>query len=110
VTNKKATATSVVENSGSKEDIIKGQRSDPVLKVIRGWLEKDLKPDWQEICRYGPTVKGYWLQWDLLADGKRFVCHTVVPNCCKENVLRELHDTRGGRHYAVNQTLARIRD
>jgi len=64
VTNKEVTKT--VRSSVSKEDIMKKQRSDSGLKVIRTWLEKDWKPDWQEISRYGPTVKGYWLQWDSL--------------------------------------------
>jgi len=103
----------------SKEDIIKGQHSDPDLKVIRKCNHfKDLKSDWQEISRHEPTVKGYWLQWDSLQlrddlitrkmespDQKRFVYQTIVPNSCKENVLRELH-----LHFGVNQTLARIRD
>jgi len=44
-------------------------------------------------------------KWES-SDGKRFVYLTIVPNSYKENVLRELHDSRGG----VNQTLARIRD
>jgi len=58
-TNKKATKT--VQSSVFKEDIIKGQHSDADLKVIRRWLEKDSKPDWKEISRHGPTVKGYWM-------------------------------------------------
>jgi len=40
-------ATKRVKSSISKEDIIEGQRSDPELKVIRTWFEKDLKPDWR---------------------------------------------------------------
>jgi len=59
-------ATKKVKSSVSKVDIIKGQRPDPDLKLIRTWLEKDLKPDWYEISRHGPTVTGYWLQWDSL--------------------------------------------
>jgi len=120
VTDKEATKR--MKSSVSKEDIIEGQRLDPDLKVIRTWLEKDLKPDWQEISRHGPTVKGYWLQWDSLhrrddlitrkwksPDGKRFVYQRIVPNSCKENVLLELLDSHRGGHFGVNQTLARIR-
>jgi len=65
VTNKEATDLTALDNIGSKEDIIKRQRSDPDLKVIRKWLENDLKLDWREISRHGPTVKGWW--WLVVA-------------------------------------------
>jgi len=97
VTDKEATKR--VKSSVSKEDISKGQRPDPDLKVIRTWLENDLKPDWQEISRHGPTVKGYWMQWDSLhlrddlitrkwesSDGTEQVC---LPNNSAQFLQRE---------------------
>jgi len=66
VTNKEVTVTTEVENSVSREQIIEAQRLDPDLSIIREWLEKDLKPEWQDVSRPGPTVQGFWLQWDSL--------------------------------------------
>jgi len=127
VTNKKATKITVVDSSVSNEDIIKGQRSDYDLKASKRWLEKDLKPDWQEISRRGPTVvdqeilaamgfsstaksPNHWQMGKFRWKTPCLTKHSAQFLQSEEIVLRELHESRRGGHIGVNQTLARIRD
>ncbi|KAJ8912305.1 hypothetical protein NQ315_017338 [Exocentrus adspersus] len=111
------------EITPTKDRLREEQGCDKDLRIVRQWLDSGVPPKWQEISRHGPTVKGYWLQWDSLClrddlitrkwespDGKATVYQTIVPVSCVDKILRELHDSRAGGHFGVNRTLARVRD
>ncbi|KAJ8952015.1 hypothetical protein NQ318_023456 [Aromia moschata] len=55
-----------VEDEWSSEELKKSQKKDSDLKLIRNWLKNGVRPTWQEVSRYGTTIKGYWAQWSSL--------------------------------------------
>ncbi|KAJ8945009.1 hypothetical protein NQ318_010211 [Aromia moschata] len=66
-TNELLMATTVqVEDEWSSEELKKSQKKDSDLKLIRNWLKNGVRPTWQEVSRYGTTIKGYWAQWSSL--------------------------------------------
>ncbi|KAJ8915715.1 hypothetical protein NQ315_000649 [Exocentrus adspersus] len=81
------------EMTPTKDRLREEQGCDKDLRIVRQWLGSGVRPKWQEISRHGPTVKGYWLQWDSLClrddlitriwespDGKATVYQTIVPS------------------------------
>ncbi|KAJ8935814.1 hypothetical protein NQ318_023368 [Aromia moschata] len=55
-----------VEDEWSSEELKKSQKKDSDLKLIRNWVKNGVRPTWQEVSRYGTTIKGYWAQWSSL--------------------------------------------
>ncbi|KAJ8948871.1 hypothetical protein NQ318_013525 [Aromia moschata] len=98
------------------------QKKDSDLKLIRNWLKNGVRPTWQEVSRYGTTIKGYWAQWSSLClrdgllhrkwespDGVSAVYQLVLPKARIHQVLEELHSSPSGGHFGVTRTLARER-
>ncbi|KAJ8961402.1 hypothetical protein NQ318_014647 [Aromia moschata] len=56
----------IVEDEWSSEELKKSQKKDSDLKLIRNWVQNGVRPTWQEISRYGTTIKGDWAQWNSL--------------------------------------------
>ncbi|KAJ8945580.1 hypothetical protein NQ318_010437 [Aromia moschata] len=48
------------------KELKKSQKKDSDLKLIRNWVKNRVRPTWQEVSRYGTTIKGYWAQWSSL--------------------------------------------
>ncbi|KAJ8936421.1 hypothetical protein NQ318_014859 [Aromia moschata] len=105
-----------VEDEWSSEELKKSQKKDSDLKLIRNWLKYGVRPTWQEVSRYGTTIKGYWVQWNSLClrdgllhrkwespDGVSAVYQLVLPKARIHQVLEELHNSPTG----VTRTLAR---
>ncbi|KAJ8957649.1 hypothetical protein NQ318_017541 [Aromia moschata] len=117
-------ATTVqVEDGWSSEELKKSQKKDNDLKLIRSWVKNGVRPTWQEVSRYGTTIKGYWAQWNSLClrddllhrkwespDGVSVVYQLVLPKARIHQVLEELHSSPSGGHFGVTRTLARVRD
>ncbi|KAJ8961386.1 hypothetical protein NQ318_014631 [Aromia moschata] len=117
-------ATTVqVEDGWSSEELKKSQKKDSDLKLIRNWVKNGVRPTWQEVSRYGTTIKGYWAQWNSLClrdgllhrkwespDGVSAVYQLVLPKARIHQVLEELHSSPSGGHFGVTRTLARVRD
>ncbi|KAJ8938165.1 hypothetical protein NQ318_011930 [Aromia moschata] len=117
-------ATTVqVEDGWSSEELKKSQKKDNDLKLIRSWVKNGVRPTWQEVSRYGTTIKGYWAQWNSLClrdgllhrkwespDGVSAVYQLVLPKARIHQVLEELHSSPSGGHFGVTRTLARVRD
>ncbi|KAJ8962301.1 hypothetical protein NQ318_018280 [Aromia moschata] len=117
-------ATTVqVEDGWSSEELKKSQKKDSDLKLIRNWVKNGVRPTWQEVSRYGTTIKGYWAQWSSLClrdgllhrkwespDGVSAVYQLVLPKARIHQVLEELHSSPSGGHFGVTRTLARVRD
>ncbi|KAJ8949811.1 hypothetical protein NQ318_000509 [Aromia moschata] len=60
-------ATTVqVEDEWYSEEMMKSQKKDNDLRLIRNWVKNGVRPTWQEVSRYGTTIKGYWAQWNSL--------------------------------------------
>ncbi|KAJ8949726.1 hypothetical protein NQ318_005047 [Aromia moschata] len=105
------------------KELKKSQKKDSDLKLIRNWLQNGVRPTWQEVSRYGTTIKGYWAQWSSLClrdgllhrkwespDGVSAVYQLVLPKARIHQVLEELHSSPSGGHFGVTRTLARVRD
>ncbi|KAJ8962745.1 hypothetical protein NQ318_001143 [Aromia moschata] len=114
------TTTVQVEDEWSSEELKKSQKKDSDLKLIRNWLKNGVRPTWQEVSRYGTTIKGYWAQWNSLClrdgllhrkwespDGVSAVYQLVLPKARIHQVLEELHNSPTGGHFGVTRTLAR---
>ncbi|KAJ8953410.1 hypothetical protein NQ318_023527, partial [Aromia moschata] len=112
-----------VEDEWSSEELKKSQEKDSDLKLIRNWLKNGVRPTWQEVSRYGTTIKGYWAQWSSLClrdgllhrkwespNGVSAVYQLVLPKARIHQVLEELHNSPTGGHFGVTRTLARVRD
>ncbi|KAJ8955748.1 hypothetical protein NQ318_008620, partial [Aromia moschata] len=110
-----------VEDEWSSEELKKSQKKDSDLKLIRNWLKNGVRPTWQEVSRYGTTIKGYWAQWNSLClrdgllhrkwespDGVSAVYQLVLPKARIHQVLEELHNSPTGGHFGVTRTLARL--
>ncbi|KAJ8952213.1 hypothetical protein NQ318_022663 [Aromia moschata] len=106
-----------------EEELKKSQKKDSDLKLIRNWVKNGVRPTWQEVSRYGTTIKGYWAQWSSLClrdgllhrkwespDGVSAVYQLVLPKARIHQVLEELHSSPSGGHFGVTRTLARVRD
>ncbi|KAJ8944075.1 hypothetical protein NQ318_005985 [Aromia moschata] len=104
-------------------ELKKSQKKDSDLKLIRNWVKNGVRPTWQEVSRYGTTIKGYWAQWSSLClrdgllhrkwespDGVSAVYQLVLPKARIHQVLEELHSSPSGGHFGVTRTLARVRD
>ncbi|KAJ8960143.1 hypothetical protein NQ318_003863 [Aromia moschata] len=106
-------ATTVqVEDGWSSEELKKSQKKDSDLKLIRNWVKNGVRPTWQEVSRYGTTIKGYWAQWNSLClrdgllhrkwespDGVSAVYQLVLPKARIHQVLEELHNSPTGGHF-----------
>ncbi|KAJ8962742.1 hypothetical protein NQ318_001140, partial [Aromia moschata] len=104
-------------------NLMKSQKKDNDLRLIRNWVKNGVRPTWQEVSRYGMTIKGYWAQWSSLClrdgllhrkwespDGVSAVYQLVLPKARIHQVLEELHSSPSGGHFGVTRTLARVRD
>ncbi|KAJ8935901.1 hypothetical protein NQ318_016234 [Aromia moschata] len=114
------TTTVQVEDEWSSEEMMKSQKKDNDLRLIRNWVKNGVRPSWQEVSRYGTTIKGYWAQWSSLClrddllhrkwespDGVSAVYQLVLPKARIHQVLEELHSSPSGGHFGVTRTLAR---
>ncbi|KAJ8951018.1 hypothetical protein NQ318_006403 [Aromia moschata] len=114
------TTTVQVEDEWSSEEMMKSQKKDNDLRLIRNWVKNGVRPTWQEVSRYGTTIKGYWAQWNSLClrdgllhrkwespDGVSAVYQLVLPKARIHQVLEELHSSPTGGHFGVTRTLAR---
>ncbi|KAJ8946043.1 hypothetical protein NQ318_005521 [Aromia moschata] len=115
------TTTVQVEDEWSSEEMMKSQKKDNDLRLIRNWVKNGVRPTWQEVSRYGTTIKGYWAQWNSLClrdgllhrkwespDGVSAVYQLVLPKARIHQVLEELHNSPTGGHFGVTRTLARL--
>ncbi|KAJ8938834.1 hypothetical protein NQ318_000829 [Aromia moschata] len=114
------TTTVQVEDEWSSDEMMKSQKKDNDLRLIRNWVKNGVRPTWQEVSRYGTTIKGYWAQWSSLClrdgllhrkwespDGVSAVYQLVLPKARIHQVLEELHSSPSGGHFGVTRTLAR---
>ncbi|GBM65530.1 hypothetical protein AVEN_83382-1 [Araneus ventricosus] len=123
------------QNIGSEEHVIayfskslgeiqKVQLEDPAIKPI---LEKKLNSadrlSFQEIAPESPATNRYWAFWNSLYlkdgvlyrkwesnDGGFYRRQLILPKSRIQEVLREIHDSRSGKHFGVMKTLLKTRE
>ena len=99
-------------------------RSWKATRAICHLWGKNLIPKEQAI-QYGPEALAYWSRWNELSirggggvlykkwfprDDLRPVLQTIVPATGRKEILNQLHSSQiSGGHFAVEKTLARIR-
>ena len=101
-----------------QEALVKAQKEDPDLRVVRPWLEVGTQaPALVDILRENEAVKVYWHQRDRLylyeeviyrktPDG---VEQLVVPRAMRDQYMRLAHTGMTGGHLGVRRTRAQVR-
>ena len=100
------------------------QRQDPDLKLVRAWLERGEKPDWQEVAKENVVVKTWWgrfeqlllstndvvyLAWEATKP-KAYARHRVLAvKSMFKSILKELHDSRTSGHLGQKKTIERTK-
>ncbi|GFX63475.1 retrovirus-related Pol polyprotein from transposon 17.6 [Trichonephila clavipes] len=108
------TSTATPPDPWSDEKVREDQMADPDIKPLIEFMESSSnKPSWQDISAYSPTTKQYWALWNSLhlrngvlyrkfesEDGKTFRWQLVLPRSRIPEVLKELHGSPTGGHFA----------
>ena len=105
----------------SPEKMRKFQQQDPDISFVVNWLKADSqRPPRDVVAGYSPSVRNYWLHWDLLIliDGvlfRKYITSTdqeclllVVPKVLQKEILLSAHDSVTGAHLGINKTLSKI--
>ena len=92
----------------------------PVLDALRSGRSK---PKWQEISALSPATKVYLGEWERLhlrdgtlyrrwesKDGKQVIWQTILPECCRQHAMDELHNAKTAGHLGYKKTLGKMRD
>ena len=103
---------------GVREEQMKDEDIAPIFE----WMERGVKPQWQQIAKHGEITKSYWAQWDSLAtqrgvlyrkweteDGENFHLQLILPKTRVKEVLEEIHNGISGGHLGVNKTMEKVR-
>ena len=102
------------------ESIQSAQREDPVVGPVVEWLEKGVKPMWQDVSHLSREVKSFLGSWKNLSlkDGILFrrnidqiqgsSYQLVMPTVYQTRLLHQYHDTITGGHLGVGKTYSRI--
>ncbi|KAJ8932247.1 hypothetical protein NQ318_023154 [Aromia moschata] len=112
-------ARSLVQINNQIPELKKSQKKDSDLKLIRSWVKNGVRPTWQEVSRYGTTIRDTGLngipfclrdgllhrKWES-PDGVSAVYQLVLPKARIHQVLEELHSSPPGGHFGVTRTLA----
>jgi len=86
------------------------------------WKENNQRPELSDISHFSAIFIHYWARWDSLyvrsgvlnckwesTDGQTLQWQTVLPECLREFVLRELHNKISAGHLGPAKTLERVR-
>lgn len=90
----------------------------PVLK----WKEDGKRPSSEDVASASPATRFYWLNWDSLLiqhgplcrkfqrkDGTATYIQLLIPNCLKNEILKQVHDSPLGGHLGWKKTLEKVR-
>src|SRR5882757_7283175 len=50
----------------SKDFLRERQSVDNDIRIVRGWLEDNQRPDWSLMRGHSPSLKAYWMQYESL--------------------------------------------
>lgn len=103
----------------SKTELQGFQASDPTLRVIREFWNRQRKPTYQERLGLTKPVRSLLKQWPRIREKDGLLyrviddvhvgeCHQLLlPTCLKEQVLKSVHDQMG--HQGIERTLGLLR-
>ncbi|KAI4901978.1 hypothetical protein NFI96_025061 [Prochilodus magdalenae] len=105
-----------------REELVKAQGEDPVLKKILQWKRAGQRPDWRDVTPLGPECKAYRSAWDSLCERGgllyrrwedavpgRYAWQLLVPRSLRQRVLCAIHGPAGVGHFGVTKTLRQLR-
>ncbi|XP_070404318.1 uncharacterized protein [Nothobranchius furzeri] len=88
------------------------QVSDPVLGMVRDWMEAGTRPDWSALSSQGPETKSLYSQWNNLElhgsvlyrrcrapDWGGDILQLLVPRALRLEVFRWVHGAAGTGHF-----------
>ena len=115
------TNTSVWFQDFSNQEIQQKQRSDPVLKIVIGWLESGKLPKSMVMPEKCPELRHYYLYYTSLSLNDGLLCRTfikqdgvgeytqvVVPTDMRESILKAMHDTLTAGHLGQHKTMEKL--
>ncbi|MCG7878903.1 MAG: RNase H-like domain-containing protein, partial [Candidatus Thiodiazotropha endolucinida] len=114
---------SVTAQISTDNDLLKNEQGkDNDIQTVKTWLDKEQRPPWKEVNKYGAVVKTYWSQFDRLQIENGLVCRKwfekgkvsrlqlIVPKDMKSKILKFCHDEKSGGHFGIRKTLAKVRN
>ena len=107
-----------------KNTLVKAQKDDPILSVVRGWVQKGEKPKLSNgTQKLNPDLKNYRSSFDrlriiddvLYRSWERSGQNTAIwliclPEYYHETIIKLCHDLPSSGHLGTYKTLERIRD
>lgn len=102
------------------DDMVEGQREDPILREVREWLTNQRRPAREEIVSGSPELKAYWNMFSslFLCNGKvcRHISQTpdehhqlLVPRNRVREIIQQAHESPVGGHFGKQRTLAKVK-
>lgn len=104
----------------TKEEVVKFQSSDPVLKVFRSFWDEGRRPSFRERVGLSAQVKKLLKQWGFIKEKEGLLYRVVqnphlgevwqllVPGCLKDQVLESLHNGMG--HQGIERTVNLLKE
>ena len=99
----------------------KAQIQDPILSTLYNWVDRNERPNWEDISGMDEKTKTYWAQWPRLILHKGVLCRKyfdvktdthflqiLVPCSCREDVLVQLHNHLTSGHLATTKTTEKV--
>ncbi|GBN96669.1 hypothetical protein AVEN_243239-1 [Araneus ventricosus] len=111
--------TMTTEDKWPLSEIQKTELADPDIRpILKLKLNSENRSSSQEIARECPATKRYWTLWNSLYlkddalyrkwesnEGDFYRRQLILPKSRIQEVLREIHDIRNGRHFGVIKIL-----
>ena len=97
------------------------QEADPVLAMVRTWVQQGKRPEFVEISSEGREIKFYWGQFDslLIRDGllvrevprvaQSPKTQILVPHSMRREILEQSHDVKTAGHLGKHKTIANVK-
>jgi hypothetical protein len=98
------------------------KRQDSDLCLLHEWKDRKTLPSRDEVNKYSPSVRRYWLNWEniigennilyqkVLIPGKQsLLTQLLVPKILHKGVLKICHDNTFAGHQGLNKTAEKIR-
>ena len=105
----------------SRDRFTQEQVADPVLNVVRKWLESNERPSWSTISPECADVKFYWSRWENMVIQDDVLCYKryidtdayqaliIVPDKLRSAVLTQLHNVPTAAHLSVKKTYEKVK-
>ena len=105
----------------TRENIMRAQKADVVLRQVRKWIKKGNKPDKREIGSEDNTLKTYYKNYEALTITDGILYHKIRCNtteklrhriCVPEELVNASwgwsHSHHHAGHFRINATLQRL--